>query len=270
MPAAIGPNSLQVLEYRDLLVTLALVAERVSELVGRLGAERTGRRIVADRLIPASQLFERPGEVVIDPDVARVTLLSLPQHGLGRHRVAGVLEGPAQKVEADGPERFGRGPGQTSQRLQASSLVGQFQNAAQVEAPRVRVDGPGQTGQKRRTGQVFLAIAADGRPVVERGRQRDRDLRRPVADAPGGLVRGDCRHVQPRLAESFGVRRIGAPAAAIVGFGMRISTSRSISRRSLSAARPAASACCRSTASSAASFSTSSLSAGSTPGSSRS
>ncbi len=104
MPAVLGPQPDQVAEDRDRLVGLALVRQGVGQLVGRLGADRSGGGVEADRLVAAGQLLQHRGQVVVDPDIAGMALLGLAQHRLGRRGVAGIVQADAQQVQADGAQ----------------------------------------------------------------------------------------------------------------------------------------------------------------------
>ena len=103
MAADARPYSRKILEDYDCRLSLAVRLQRMGQLVGRLGAERPGRRVVADRPLTSGELFKRPGQIVVDPHVVGVELLGPTQHRFGPRRVARVFEGPAQEIEADRP-----------------------------------------------------------------------------------------------------------------------------------------------------------------------
>jgi hypothetical protein len=63
------------------------------QIVGDLGPDRVSGREVADRFLAPRQLLQAPGQVVVEPDVARVPTYGLSQHDFGRRRIARVAQG---------------------------------------------------------------------------------------------------------------------------------------------------------------------------------
>ena len=96
-----GPESDQVLEHRDPLLRLSLCLQGVPQHVGGLGPYRPRGNVIADRLLAPLQPLQAQGQVVVEPEVARMAALGLAQHALRRSGITGVSEGHPQQVEAN-------------------------------------------------------------------------------------------------------------------------------------------------------------------------
>ena len=120
VPRVLRPSIRQVAEDRLGLGAAAHPLEQVGQLVGRLGAEGAGRRVVPHRLLAGRrpQLVQGPGQGVVDPDVAGVAAGGGAEQGHGRLGLADVRQGPAQQ-DGRGRRQLGRlgGGGQGLQRL---------------------------------------------------------------------------------------------------------------------------------------------------------
>ena len=185
------------------------------------GAERRAARVVADRLL-ARRAAAAPGagQVVVDPDVVRVAAdgraaapprppsaspasARAPPAGPGwpaaeRLGVGGRRPAAAARL-ALRPVRSGRaGPRGGASRHGSGS-------AARAPSARRRAPAP----------VVASAVAADGRPVVER-----RDQRQRPPPSAGALIRAPASagsqrvEVDPGLAEGGGVGGVGGRAVA--------------------------------------------------------
>ena len=155
----------QVLEHGDRLVRLPLLLQQVRQLVGRLRADRAGRRVEADRVVTPVPLLAHPGQVIVDPDVAGMAPLRRAEHCLGRRRIAGTGQGRAQQVQADRAQRVEPLP--TGPRLAARSAGPTCPSdpGAARRSPRQGSGSadPGRVGQPFRPGPV-TAVFAGARP----------------------------------------------------------------------------------------------------------
>ena len=106
MPAVPGSDPHQVAENGDGLLALSPLFQGVGELMCGLRSEHPRGRVEADRLIAACELLERPGQVVVEPEVARVIADAPAQDRLGLGPGPHVAEGLAQQIEADRRSRL--------------------------------------------------------------------------------------------------------------------------------------------------------------------
>ena len=91
VPAIGGSEPGQILEDRDSLGRFSALLQRMRQRVGGLGADRSRGGVVTDRFPAASQSLQDLGQVVVDPDVDRMTPLGPTQHVFGRGRVSGLV-----------------------------------------------------------------------------------------------------------------------------------------------------------------------------------
>jgi hypothetical protein len=120
-----GPESRQVTESRDGFIRFPLAIQGMCEIVGRLWADRAGRRIVADGFVAAGEFLQGKREAIVERDVAGMSTLGLPEDVFGALGIARVFQGRAEQVEADRGKSIivGRAR-QSAQRSQALTFFG--------------------------------------------------------------------------------------------------------------------------------------------------
>ncbi len=177
-PRSVRPSIRQVAEDRLGLGAAAHPLEQVGQVVGRLGAQGAGRRVVPHRLLAGRrpQPVQGPGQGVVDPDVAGVAA-----GGAARSRATAASAWPLSArvlpsrtaVGAGSSAAFGGG----GQRLQRLRLAARRSSARRIVRRRSRY-GSGSASRAasigfRQAATGRSARAAHGRPVVEEGRQLD-------------------------------------------------------------------------------------------------
>ena len=77
MPGVAGSQRLEIAEHGNGLVSIAPLLEGMGQLVGRFGADGACGGVEANGLIAARLSLERPAQLVVNPDIPRMTLLGL-------------------------------------------------------------------------------------------------------------------------------------------------------------------------------------------------
>jgi hypothetical protein len=83
VPDIARPQPLEIAEHGDSLAGLAALLERVGQLVGCLGADRSRGGVEPDGLVAARERLQHPPQRVVDPDITRIPLLGRAQHRFG-------------------------------------------------------------------------------------------------------------------------------------------------------------------------------------------
>ncbi len=92
MSGIAGPQRLEIAKHSNGLLVIAALLQGMGQFVGRFWADGAGGGVEANRLVAARQFLERPAQLVVNPGIPRIALLSPAQHRLGQRAVASPVQ----------------------------------------------------------------------------------------------------------------------------------------------------------------------------------